>query len=209
VFANRRVTVMRNERPQERGAGPKGSSLTLGQLRQLAAEFKQAGMSYAEIAIAMNTTAIRARDLCNQYERLSALPESHLLELSYRAIVALLSGQGAKRVAPDADMKDRMALLVEIAASYERRELIKEQYVGPRTCEEIEAWLISKGRSFRRRVTPPANPVGPPANADRIPVREQNLSMFISVRDSRGPQVNQALFRAGTRRQRSDRTSAR
>lgn len=159
---------MRDERPEGSTTCRHGDISTLGHLRLRAAQLKQQGLTYRDIAETLGTTAIRARDLCKQYERLTAHEprQSYLLELSSRAIMALLTGSAAERYAPDADMDERLALLVEIACLYDRNELLKEQFVGQRTCSEIEAWLLTKGRSFRCAST--ARPV-----ADRKAISEQ------------------------------------
>jgi hypothetical protein len=126
--------------------------LTVGQKRELASELRVQGMSYAEIGAAMKVSAIKARDLCKQFERCRTLKphQSPLRELSGRAVFALLEGQNAQYVAsPEEDFDTLLTYLVEIAASYERSELLEEPAVGVTTCNEIEVWLATKGRSFR------------------------------------------------------------
>jgi hypothetical protein len=126
--------------------------LTVGQKRELASKLRVQGMSYAEIGAAMKVSAIKARDLCKQFERCRTLKphQSPLRELSGRAVFALLEGQNAQCVAPpEEDFDTLLTLLVEIAASYKRSELLEEPAVGVTTCNEIEVWLATKGRSFR------------------------------------------------------------
>lgn len=137
--------------PTEPPRGP-----TLGELRQQAAVLRDHGLSYARIGAAMNVPAIRARDLCRQFDRYARLGPAEIcwMELSGRAVMALAAGKYAARVG--SEMVDRIARLVEIAAAYSRQDLMDEQEVGVATVTEIEVWLQSKGLGLRRRTTPVA-----------------------------------------------------
>ncbi len=124
--------------------------LTLGEARQRASQLRDRGMTYVEIGAVLGVPAIRARDLCRQYDRYSELSPSgsRWMELSMRAVMALLTGKHAKRVGGNAD--DRIARLLEIAAAYTARELVRQEGVGASTATEIETWVQSKGISLRR-----------------------------------------------------------
>src|SRR5258708_5851657 len=101
----RRVREVMQETPAnghcmivERAKPPRGP--TLGELRRQAAALRDRGMSYAAIGAAMTISAIRARDLCRQFERYAQLGPAEIcwMELSGRAVMALATGKYAARV---------------------------------------------------------------------------------------------------------------
>lgn len=126
-----------------------GTHSTLGHLRKRAWDLREQGHAYPLIAKRLNVSAIRARDLCRQYEkhrdRKSANPYS--LELSTRAISAIVLGKHGARFGKN--VRSRLPHLPEIACAYSRRELLAGKYVGEKTCDEIEAWLKSRSLALR------------------------------------------------------------
>lgn len=124
--------------------------LLLSEERQIAVSLHAKNLTYAQIANMMEISAVRARDLCRQYERQlrsdKGKEPAFERELSTRALRALLNGKYARRLS---DKSARFTRLIEIAACYTRDEIKEERNVGPQTLREIEWWLARKGFSFR------------------------------------------------------------
>ena len=150
--------------------------LTLGEQRKRAATLRARQMTYGEIAALMGVSPIRARDLCRQQERIDEMGADTLLslDLSRRAILALVTGKRARQFGRD--LQTRLPHLEDIAASYTRQDFLAEELVGVTICREVETWLASKGRAFRTELKGErqASPV-PPASA--VPSTESDLSL--------------------------------
>ena len=137
--------------------------LTIGEQRKRAAALRARHMTYGEIAALMGVSVIRARDLCSQQERIEKLGAGTVLslDLSRRAITALLTGKHARQFGRD--FQTRLIHLEDIAASYTRQDFLAEEFVGETTCREVETWLASKQRAFRTKPDRKAR------QADRVP----------------------------------------
>ncbi len=128
--------------------------LTLGEMRKRAADLRVQKLSYAQVAKLMDISAVKARDLCLQYQRYAHLrpPHSWRFELSAPAILALLTCDHASQVGNDVNV--RMRHLPQIAASYTKLELLKSEPIRKGLVVEIETWLASKRLRFRSRKVP-------------------------------------------------------
>jgi hypothetical protein len=124
------------------------NNLTLGQLRNEVARLREKHSDYATISRALGITAIKARDLYRQHERITSQYSvgSPQYELSRRAILAIITCSHAP--AFGTSVEERIARLLDIASNLTRDELLGEQDIGRVTVKEIEIWLTSKGRTF-------------------------------------------------------------
>ncbi len=122
--------------------------LLLSEEQQIAWDLFSSKLSYSQVGAQMGISAIRARDLCRQHQRAQRKQTESTFEreLSKRALTSLLNGKHARKIP---EKTERLARLVEIAASYTLQEIRDEKNVGSQTLREIEWWLARKGIGFR------------------------------------------------------------
>jgi hypothetical protein len=151
--------------------------LTIGEQRKRAAALRARHLTYGEIAALMGVSVIRARDLCSQQERIEKLGAGTVLslDLSRRAITALLTGKHARQFGRD--FQTRLPHLEDIAASYTRQDFLAEEFVGETTCREVETWLASKDRAFRTRPDTKTRQANRAAPALQVPPTEAAASL--------------------------------